>query len=320
MKGVGRVAFAVLSAGVLVMGASAVAVASSDVLHGNVAHNMHVRGVKPAGGTGSSNLFSHGGAVETVPGVYIVYWGWTSDPSGEAAYQKNFFTGVGGSTWINSTTQYCQNVPSGTYFCSTQPSPQYVTNPSGQLKGTWSDNTNPVPNRISQSALAAEAVKAAAHFGNTTAAANASKQYIIDTPTGHSTSGFKTRFCAWHSSTSSSYGNIAYTNFPYQTDAGANCGQNFVNGGSAGTLDGVSIVGGHEYGESISDQFPNGGWLDSGGAENGDKCAWISSGQGAATNITLSTGSFAVQSLWSNSFNKNAGGCVVYYASSTNQH
>jgi len=234
-------------------------------------------------------------------------------PSGEAAYQKNFFTGVGGSTWINSTTQYCQNVPSGTFFCSTQPSPQYVTNPSGQLKGTWSDNTNPLPSRITQSALAAEAVKAAAHFGNITAAANASKQYVIDTPTGHSTSGFKTRFCAWHSSTSSSYGNIAYTNFPYQTDAGANCGQNFVNAGSAGLLDGVSIVGGHEYGESISDQFPNGGWLDSGGAENGDKCAWISSGQGAATDITLGGAKYAVQSLWSNAFNSNKGGCVTSY-------
>jgi serine protease len=309
-----------VAAGAVVIGASAAAAASSEVVHGNAAHVMKVKGVKPAGGTGSSNLYSHGGAVETTPGVYIVYWGWTSDPSGEKAYQLNFFNGVGGSSWINSTTQYCQNVPSGTYFCTSASTPQYVTNPSAQLKGTWADNTNALPSRITQSALAAEAVLAAAHFLNTSASANASVQYIIDTPTGHSTSGFKTRFCAWHSSTSSSYGNIAYTNFPYQTDAGASCGQNFVNGGSAGLLDGVSIVGGHEYGESISDQFPNGGWLDSGGAENGDKCAWISSGQGAAADITLKTGTFAVQSLWSNSFNGNAGGCVISYTSATNQH
>ena len=313
MKGVGRFGLAALSAGAVIIGASAAAAASSDGVHGNAAHSMKVRGVKPAGSTGSSNLYSHGGAVETVPAVYIVYWGWTSDPSGEASYQQNFFTGVGGSSWINSTTQYCQNVPSGTYFCNTQPAPQYVTNPSAQLKGTWSDNTNSLPGHISQTALAQEATRAAAHFGNTSAASNASVQYIIDTPTGHSTSGFGTRFCAWHSSTSSSYGNIAYTNFPYQTDAGASCGQNFVNSGSAGLLDGVSIVGGHEYGETISDQFPNGGWLDSGGAENGDKCAWISSGQGAATNITLATGTFAVQSLWSNAFNSGSGGCVISY-------
>jgi hypothetical protein len=314
MKGVSRLGVAFVAASAILVGATGVASASTDVLHGNAAHSMRVKGVHgPAFASTTSNLYSHGGAVETVPGVYIVQWGWTSDPSGEGPYQQSFFSGVGGSSWINSTTQYCQNVPSGTYFCNTQPSPAYVTNPSGQLKGTWADNSNPLPSHISQTALAQEATRAAAHFGNTSAASNASVQYIIDTPTGQSTRGFGTRFCAWHSSTSSSYGNIAYTNFPYQTDAGASCGQNFVNAGSAGLLDGVSIVGGHEYGETISDQFPSSGWLDSGGAENGDKCAWISSGQGAATNITLSTGTFAVQSLWSNAFNSGAGGCVNSY-------
>ena len=128
---------------------------------------------------------------------------------------------------------------------------------------------------------------------------------------GISISGFGTQFCAWHSSTSSSYGTLAYTNLPYITDAGASCGQNFVNGGSAGLLDGVSIVGGHEYGETVSDPFPNSGWLDGSGRENGDKCAWISSGQGASANITLPTGTFAVQSLWSNLANGDAGGCVI---------
>ena len=42
------------------------------------------------------------------------------------------------------------------------------------------------------------------------------------------------------------------------------------------------------------------GWLDASGAENGDKCAWISSGVGATQNVSFSTGTFAVQSLWSN--------------------
>jgi serine protease len=151
-------------------------------------------------------------------------------------------------------------------------------------------------------------VNAAAHFGNTTVASNASVQYVIATATGNNASGFGTRYCAWHSATSSSYGNIAYTNLPYITDAGASCGANF-NG--LGPNAGITIVGGHEMGETITDQFPSTGWLDSNGAENGDKCAWISTGnQGAAADITLSTGTFAVQSLWSNAFNSNAGGCV----------
>ena len=70
------------------------------------------------------------------------------------------------------------------------------------------------------------------------------------------------------------------TNLPYVTDAGASCGQDFVN--SNGTLDGVSIVEGHEYAETITDQTPAGGWTDSSGEETGDKCAWISPGASGA--------------------------------------
>jgi serine protease len=87
---------------------------------------------------------------------------------------------------------------------------------------------------------------------------------------------------------------------------------------SPGTLDGVTIVEGHEYAETITDQFPAGGWLDSSGEENGDKCAWISSGQGRSQNIALTTGSFAVQSTWANDFNSGSGGCEVSHAIVTN--
>jgi serine protease len=105
-------------------------------------------------------------------------------------------------------------------------------------------------------------------------------------------------------------GYLAYTNLPYITDAGASCGANF-NG--LGSKAGITIVGGHEMAETVTDQFPNGGWLDGSGAENGDKCAWIGSGQGASATVTLSTGAFPVQSLWSNAFNSGAGGCVLAY-------
>jgi serine protease len=290
------------------------------------ADTVHQSSVKHAGGqraARTTNLTYHGGVggsgVETgADGVYIVQWGWTADPSGEGARQQAFFQGVGGSTWNNSVTQYCQGVASGTTTCGT--SGTHATNPTGAYAGTWADDVNPVPSSITQTALAAEAVRAAAHFGRTAAGSNNTVQYVIDTPKGHSTSGFGTQFCAWHSGTSSSYGNIAYTNFPYMTDAGASCGQNFVNAGAAGLLDGVTIVGGHEFGETETDIIPNSGWLDSSGKENGDKCAWISSSQGKSADITLSTGTFAVQSLWSNTFNSNKGGCVTFYASALDQH
>jgi serine protease len=263
----------------------------------------------------ASNLSYHGGTggigVETAPKVYIVFWGsqWNNnDPSGEATIVQNFLKGVGGSSWLNSVTQYCQGVASGTTTCGSGTT--HAGNPSNILAGVWFDNASTAPSKPTQSALASEATKAAAHFGNTTASSNASTQYIIATSHGNNASGFGTQYCAWHSSTSGNYGNIAYTNLPYMTDAGASCGANF-NG--LGANAGITIVEGHELAETITDQFPSTGWLDSGGAENGDKCAWISSGQGASANVSFSTGTFPVQSLWSNAFNSNAGGCVLSY-------
>jgi len=270
-------------------------------------------------GGGGGNLYYHGGVadgaagaigVETAPAVYLVFWGsqWNGhDPSGEASILQNFFGGVGGSAWAASTTQYCQGVSSGTFFCKGGAT---AGNPAGALAGVWYDNATAAPRAPKQSQIANEAIRAAAHFGKTSSASNASVQYVIATASGNSSSGFGRSYCAWHSSTASAYGDLAYTNLPYITDAGASCGANF-NG--LGPNAGITIVSGHEFAETVTDPFPNGGWLDSSGSENGDKCAWISSGQGAAANVDFATGTFPVQSLWSNAFSGDAGGCVLSY-------
>jgi serine protease len=172
------------------------------------------------------------------------------------------------------------------------------------LGGFWYDNGTSAPKRPSQSALASEAAKAAAHFKNTTVSSNASVQYVVATAHGYNPSGFGTSYCAWHSSTSSSYGDIAYTNLPYITDAGASCGANFNN---LGATAGITIVEGHEFAETITDQFPNGGWLDSSGAEIGDKCAW----NAATSSLAFGNSNYAVQPLWSNAANSGSGGCVL---------
>ena len=268
----------------------------------------------PRGGT--NNLSYHGGAAgggvtPATDGIYLVFWGsqWNNnDPSGEASTLQSFFGGVGGSSWNNSVTQYCEGVRSGTIFCNGAGTA--AGNSTGQLRGVWYDNSAAAPSRPTQSQLGGEATNAASHFGNTSASSNLKVQYAIETATGNSASGFGTQYCAWHSSTSSAYGLIAFTNAPYITDAGASCGANF-NG--LGAKAGMTIVGGHEFAETESDNFPSSGWLDGSGAENGDKCAWIASGQGASANIALGTGTFPVQSLWSNAFNSGKGGCVLSF-------
>src|SRR5512133_1382533 len=284
------------------------------VIHGTVEQAQQAQQASKARPVRSSNLSYHGGVsdgtagaigVETAPKVYLVLWGsqWNNnDPSGEQAILENFYKGVGGSGWNNSVTQYCQGVPAGTISCNG--AGQAAGNQQSIYAATWADSASAAPSAPTQSQLASEAIRAAAHFGNTTVASNASVQYVIATATGNNSSGFGTQYCAWHSSTSSSYGAIAYTNLPYITDAGASCGANF-NG--LGPNAGITIVEGHELAETISDQFPSGGWLDGGGAENGDKCAWISSGQGASASVSLGGGRYPVQSLWSNAFNSGSG-------------
>ena len=125
---------------------------------------------------------------------------------------------------------------------------------------------------------------------------------MVATPTGHSTSGFGTSFCAYHGDVTEDP-NITYTNLPYMTDAGGSCGEDSVNG-SNGTLDGVSIVEGHELAETITDPLLN-GWFNASG-EIGDLCAWTD-----LANLTTTTGTFPVQPLWSNAAN----GCAQSPAS-----
>ena len=287
---------------------------SSSASTGLANHGMRVRDAHHHGGGGGSNLFSHGGPVEVTPAVYISWWGseWSGGfstggySSGQLqTYETGFFGSVGGSSWINSTSQYCQGVPSGTIFCGS--SGTHISNPTGQLKGDWNDTTS-VPSSPSQSDIAAAAVRLVQHFGY-----DSNATYFVFTPSGKSMRGFGTQWCAWHSSTSSTSGTVAYAYMPYVTDAGANCGANFVNPTNDsygnGYFDGFSIVGGHEYAEAQTDPQPNSGWVDGSGAENGDKCAWSS----ASTNISLGGHQYAVQPLWSNLANNSAGGCVVSF-------
>jgi serine protease len=256
-----------------------------------------------------------GGAVQHGPRVYLVFWQWNSQSDPVANRLQSFFSGVGGSSWSQSQTQYCDNDPSLTGLdCAGAAPASFVGNPAGQLGGTWFDNADAIPVQPDDSQIQAEAARAAAHFSVYSTGA----QFVVATPHNNSTNGFGTQWCAYHGSTVARGVTISYTDLPYIPDAGAACGQSFVNAGAGGAYDGVTMVAGHEYAESATDPQPGYGWTDALGNETGDKCAWISSGQGSATDVTFSSGTFAVQSLWSNSFG-SAGGCVTHYASASSQ-
>ncbi|HEV2371415.1 MAG TPA: hypothetical protein VGS19_04525 [Streptosporangiaceae bacterium] len=258
-------------------------------LHGHLVE-VHVAGrwgiipQRPAGVSQptakAGNLIYHGGPVAHSPKVYLDFWGsqWKSDRRGVRGYLHNFFAGLGRSndSWSRITSQYTDSSGHGPAF-------------AGQvLHGVWLDGNSAAPSNASSGAIGAEAVNAANHFG----VHGTSIQVIVVSPHGTHPDGFPNGgFCAWHSAASSSSGAVPFTNMPYVLDAGGSCGANSVRS----SLDGFSIVAGHEYAETLTDPQPASGWVDSSGAEIGDKCAWIN-----LFTIQLSTGSFAMQPLWSN--------------------
>jgi serine protease len=282
------------------------------------------------------------GVTSGVPKLYLVVYGsqWGSsmtdtngnmtlsgDTKGELPRLQLLFKGIGkgGELWSGTMTQYCDGslVAKGATSCPASAS--HVGFPSrGALAGVWYDNSVASPAAATGNQLATEAIKAAAHFGNTTAASNRYVQYVILSPSGTKPDDWdftsQNGFCAWHDyngdvnlfggAATSDYGDIAFTNMPYLPDAGTSCGANFVNSAAAGALDGLTIVSGHEYAETLTDQNPPGGWINISGAkpddgdEDGDECAWIASGGvGASANVIFGTGPFAMQSTWSNDSN-----------------
>jgi serine protease len=232
--------------------------------------------------TSTSGLQYGGGPLQTAPQIYLDFWGsqWDSDSNGVQQYMQNFFNGLGasGDTWSTVTSQYTD---------SNGGSPSFN---GSVLGGSWTDDGSAAPSAPTQAQIAAEADNAASHFG----VSGPNVDIYVMSPSGTQPDGFPNAgFCAWHNWD----GNVAYTNMPYVLDAGSSCGANSVQN----QLDGFSIVGGHEYAEAITDPEPSSGWVDSNGEEIGDLCAWDND-----QTVSFSTGSFAMQPLYSNKDN----GCV----------
>jgi serine protease len=350
-RAVGFAAAGVLTtglAGAIVQATPAAATSTHAYRHGLVPtlayYNAHKAQFVQAA-TGPNDM-SFGGGISGVgvttghEQVYLVFWGsqwgtqstngsgyftYSGDSKGVAPDLQAFFKGLGtnSETWSGVATEYCQGVSTGAFTCPSSNTSHVAYPTGGALSGVWEDTSAAAPATASGHGIGVEAENAATHFGNTTAASNRNAQYVIVSPTGTNPDNYKTQgFCAWHDYTGDSTldgggavagTTIAFTNLPYIPDAGSGCGQGFVN--SPGTLDGVTIVEGHEYNETITDQYPAGGWTTPSGAdagqEIGDLCAWNANPPDKAANITLSTGSFAVQPMWANDYNGGAGGCLI---------
>lgn len=257
-------------------------------------HYMGTRYMSYPGVQPDVQMVYRGGQVLVAPKMYLIMWGYelAGDPNKVKPLLKQYAKVIGGSQYNNIYTQYYQII-SGVQT--------NVTNPSNQFGAIWSDNANRVPRRPRDSQIAAEAIKGVAHFGY-----DPNGSYIVATPHLHSSSGFGTSWCAYHSSTIFERKLISYTNLPYIPDAGASCGANFTSPPPDETSadEGVTIVEGHEYGESVTDPNPPNGWFNKFYGEIGDICAWRN-----ILNDPFGSNSYTSQPMFSNA----SGSCVHSY-------
>ena len=271
------------------------------------------------------NLSYHYGPIQRSPKVYLLFWGpkWNTVSTAESAknYLISFYRGLGKDGWSLTAAQYGD------------PSGHHPTFGTPLLAGYGSDTNNPYQS-VTLDDLGKEALKGISLFHITDTndaeivlAAQPGTCFAEFTPGDPSTTfagncghvQASGGYCAFHdydynSSNPSQF--LPWVNLPFQNDAGpgqGGCGENFINTGSAGTYDGFSMVAGHETMETITDPEVT-AWYDPNdnisGGEIADKCAWAGEPFGVtdpAGDLTLSTGSFAMQSLWSNALGK----CVM---------
>ena len=277
------------------------------------ASTSHAAAAVPCGTEPDCNLPYGGGPVQHTPHVYLVFWGpkWGTNTATEN-FVKSFFTDLGQPSdyWSTTVKQYTDKTGRPTFG-------------KGLLVSTYWDNHTPEKS-VNDTNLGTEAA-AAINWLHITDTNDADVVIAAQQGTCFAASGGVTfagncgtpqtsGYCAFHDwdvngSNSSLY--LPWVNLPYQPDAGAGCGQTFIN--TPGTYDGYSITGGHELMEAITDPIGT-GWVDNAdttsGGEVADKCAWggqLWGDNDPYGNVTLGGGTFAMQSLWSNAVT----GCVL---------
>jgi hypothetical protein len=203
-----------------------------------------------------------GGPIVEAPKFYFIFWGYKKygDPDGMQKLLESYAQNMGGSAHNDIETQYYQTVNS---------EHTYITNPSNQYGGSWNDEAA-VPKKPTDGQIGDESVKGVQHFGY-----DPNGVYFVMTAHGHSEEGFVTHWCSYHSFTYYKKKPVPYANLPYVPDGAHACGANWVKAPSDESAkdEGVTILAGHEFGESITDPQPYSAWSGPAG-EVGDQCAW----------------------------------------------
>jgi hypothetical protein len=256
---------------------------------GGVVHARGQAGHHGGHGGGSPDLVWHSGQIMTSAAVKAVFWGpnWgaSSFVSDKESGLDSLYNGAGGSAYIGTNTEYTgtngtvsRSVSYGGHVVDLSATPSSAPSTTQVLAEVSRQISNPV--------------------------ANGYYPVYTDIPRGHA------GYCAWHSY--GSIGNVPVQfGFFFSLDNDPGCDPQDGSGLHSQGLAALANVSGHELSEAVTDPR-NGGWWDSQGAENADKCAWTFNRR-----VVLSNGSsWKVQGNWSNAAYDHGqtgytlGGCV----------
>jgi hypothetical protein len=268
------------------------------LMAGNPSGIVFARGSRPGGGGGNPDLVYHGGAVMTgQTAATAIFWGtsWPSYSGDKVGGIDSFYTGVGGTSYLGTTTEYADSSGAHVY--------------TGALAygGHLTDSTAASSKAPSTSTVLG-VVQATLAANNQTPVSNGYYPVYSDQPRGHA------NYCAWHS-WGTINGTLVQFAFFFNLDGDRGCDpqDSYSSDGHSQGLAALGNVSGHELSEMVTDRHGD-AWYDSTGAENADKCAWTF----GSSPIAFRNGtSWKIQGNWSNAVNDGGGktsyngtGCV----------
>jgi hypothetical protein len=217
--------------------------------------------------------------------VFPIFWGTSWSPSaGKITGINSFYSGVGGSAYSQTNTEYKDSsnklvsaaITAGASVIDSSPAPSRAPSTSAVLAEVASQYPSPTPGGY--------------------------YPVYVDQKRGHA------GYCAWHS-WGSINGTPVQIGFFFNLDGDSGCDPQDTSGNHTQGLAALGNVSGHEISEMLTDPQLN-AWYDGSGAENADKCAWTFSN----TLVSFGGSSWKIQGNWSNNaYTSGAGyirGCI----------
>ncbi|HEX8707911.1 MAG TPA: hypothetical protein VF723_06575 [Pyrinomonadaceae bacterium] len=252
----------------------------------------------PAGGNavtaGTTGIITpaityHGGALIPTPNIYYIWYGnWNqtngSDNASGQQILRDFANNVGGSPYFQINTTYSAGnytISGGALF-------------KGEASDAYSRGT-----RLRDSDILT-IVNSSITSGKLPYDPNG-VYFVLTSSDVTETSGFCTKYCGWHTAATPSAGHVRYSFVGNANRCLSACSAQTIGPNGNAGVDGMVSIIAHELEEAVTDADPRSGWVDSGGAENADKCAWTfgqnqrQAANGAWYNVTMGTRNYLIQ-------------------------